>query len=185
MRGYVATTDHDRFTFLRAIEPPISEVNFWKPGSRTNFAALAPGEPIFFKLKAPHNAIGGFGYFVHFSRLPVSVVWEMYGDANGASSYSEMRERLIRLRTRFDRSTDPKQDFWIGCILVNQPVFFGDGDWIPIPSDFRGQTVQGKVYDLTRGEGERIWLECVARAARSATADRIADAPLIGGYGAP
>jgi len=178
--------------FLRAVEPPIDEVNFWKPGSGTTFAALMPGEPLFFKLKAPYNAIAGFGYFAHFSRLPVSMVWDMYGEANGARSYGEMRQRLVRLRTRFDRTTDPKQDFWIGCILVNQPAFFEDRDWIRTPQDFKGQTVQGKVYDLTRGEGERIWMECLARAARvtprfigQGRTDRIADAPLIGGYGAP
>ncbi len=119
MRGYVANTDYEWFTFLRAIEPPIDEVNFWMPKSEATFRAVAPGEPIFFKLKAPHNAIGGFGYFAHFSRLPVSMVWQVYGQANGAASYAQMRERLVRIRTRFDRHTDPKQEFWIGCILVN------------------------------------------------------------------
>lgn len=198
MRGFVANTDYDWFTYLRAIEPPIDEVNFWKPGSGTNFGALVPGEPLFFKLKAPYNAIAGFGYFAHFSRLPVSMVWQAYGDANGARSYGEMRDRLVRIRMRFDRSTDPKQDFWIGCILVNQPVFFEERDWIRTPQDFKGPTVQGKTYDLTAGEGQRIWLECLARAARSADpvalvplapkglrTNQIADAPLPSGYGAP
>ncbi len=188
MRGFVANTDYDWFTLLRAIEPPIDEVNFWKPGSRTNFVALTPGEPLFFKLKAPYNVIAGFGYFAHFSRLPVSMVWEMYGEANGARSYGEMRERLVRYRRRFERDTDPRQDFWIGCILVNQPVFFAEHDWIRMPENFKGQTVQGKTYDLEHGEGQRIWMECLARSARgSATlaGHRIADAPLIGGYGAP
>jgi putative restriction endonuclease len=198
MRGFVANTDHDWFTYLRAIEPPIDEVNFWKPGSGTNFGALVPGEPLFFKLKAPHNAIAGFGYFAHFSRLPVSMVWQVYGEANGARSYGEMRDRLVRIRTRFDRNTDPKQDFWIGCILVNQPVFFEERDWVRMPNDFKGPTVQGKTYDLTSGEGERIWMECLARASRRSDAgarslyaprpvrvDHIADAPIASGYGTP
>jgi putative restriction endonuclease len=198
MRGFVANTDYDWFTFLRAIEPPIDEVNFWKPGSGTNFGALTPGEPLFFKLKAPHNAIAGFGYFAHFSRLPVSMVWQVYGEANGARSYGEMRERLVRIRTRFDRNTDPKQDFWIGCILVNQPVFFEERDWVRMPDDFSGPIVQGKTYDLTSGEGARIWIECLARAgsrredlASSLLAPQpprrglIADAPMRSGYGAP
>lgn len=190
MRGFVANTDYDWFTHLRAIEPPIDEVNFWKPGSGTNFVALARGEPLFFKLKAPHNAIAGFGSFAHFSRLPVSMVWQVYGEANGARSYSEMRERMVRIRTRFDRNTDPKQDFWIGCILVNQPVFFDERDWIRVPDDFKGPTVQGKTYDLTTGEGERIWMECLARSAGRLVSDPwrsalIADAPLSSGYGAP
>jgi putative restriction endonuclease len=197
MRGFVANTDYDWFTYLRVIEPPIDEVNFWKPGSGTNFSALQPGEPLFFKLKAPHNAIAGFGYFAHFSRLPVSMVWQVYGEANGARSYAEMRDRLVRIRLRFDRNTDPKQDFWIGCILVNQPVFFAERDWIRTPHDFKGPTVQGKTYDLTSGEGERIWMECLARAGdrpdRVANLSapsrpgfgRISDAVTASGYGAP
>lgn len=196
MRGYLANTDYDWFTYLRAIEPPIDEVNFWKPGAGTNFVALRPGEPFFFKLKAPYNAIAGFGFFAHFSRLPVSMVWQLYGEANGASVYAEWREHLLRIRKSFDRDTDPRQDFWIGCILVNQPVFFADDEWVRMPDDFKSQTVQGKTYDLTRGEGERIWLECLARASRRHAAfDRtssalsepsmLADRPIVGGYGEP
>jgi putative restriction endonuclease len=43
MRGYIAKTDYDWFRFLRAIEPPVDEVNFWRPGSDTGFKALQPG----------------------------------------------------------------------------------------------------------------------------------------------
>ena len=69
MRGFVAITDYDWFIHLRSIEPPVEEVNFWKPGSDLSFRALTPGEPLFFKLKAPRNVIGGFGYFAHYSVL--------------------------------------------------------------------------------------------------------------------
>lgn len=191
MRGYVANTDYDWFTFLRAIEPPIDEVNFWRPGSESSFRAVAPGEPFFFRLKAPHNAIAGFGHFAHFSLLPVSMAWEIYREANGALSFPDIRSRLLRFRSRFAMETDPKQDFWIGCILVNQPVFFGESDWVRVPDDFSGPIVQGKTYDLSKGEGERIWIDCLARVARRRPLDtsrigsRIADAPLPGGYGAP
>jgi len=191
MRGYVANTDYDWFTFLRAIEPPIDEVNFWRPGSETSFRAVDAGEPLFFKLKAPRNAIAGFGYFVHFSILPVSMAWEVYREANGARTFRNVRERLLRFRSRFRMETDPKQDFWIGCILVNQTVFFEEKEWVRIPDDFTGPIVQGKTYDLSRGEGERIWLECVARAARrpywigvpEEQGSIVADAPIGGGYG--
>jgi putative restriction endonuclease len=107
-----------------------------------------------------------------------------------------MSDRLVRIRKRFDRNTDPKEDFWIGCILVNQPVFFEERDWIRTPHDFKGPTVQGKTYDLTSGEGERIWMECLARAARRpdslvpslhapqpSRGDRIGDAAIASGYG--
>src|SRR5580765_8084741 len=41
MRGYVGNTDFDWFTYLRTIEPPIDEVNFWKPGSGTGWLRCA------------------------------------------------------------------------------------------------------------------------------------------------
>jgi len=43
-----------------------------------------------------------------------------------------MRARLIRIRTRFDMPTDAKQDFRVGCILVDSPVFFAEQDWIRV-----------------------------------------------------
>jgi HNH endonuclease len=188
MRGFVANTDYDWFTFLRSIEPPIDEVNFWKPGSETSFKALTPGEPFFFRLKSPRNAIAGFGYFAHFSFLPVSMAWDVYGIGNGAATYGQMRERLLRIRNRFDMSTDPRQDFRIGCVLINEPVFWKEADWVRMPSDWAANIVQGKTYDLSAGEGQRIWLEALARSVPSAHApvtSRIADRPIAGGFGEP
>ena len=199
MHGYIGNTDYEWFTYLRAIEPPIDDVNFWRLRWDQSFRALKPGEPFFFKLKSPHTVIGGFGYFAHFSKLPVSMAWEVYRGANGAASYPELREKLVRIRSRFRIRTEPKEDFWIGCILVNQPVFFEDHEFVRIPDDFTGPIVQGKTYDLTSGEGERIWYECLARAAKRPEwigpyadvdeepryGDLIADLPLRSGYGEP
>jgi putative restriction endonuclease len=69
VRGFVSPTDHGSYQFLRA-RPEIDEANFWRPGGVT-FSALKPGEVFFFKLKAPYNAIGGFGLFTRFAPLPV------------------------------------------------------------------------------------------------------------------
>lgn len=165
MRGFIANTDYEWFTFLRAMEPSVDEVNFWRPGADTGFKALRPGEPFLFKLKVPYNAIGGFGYFAHYSKLPVSMAWEVYGQANGARTFPAIRERLLRFRNRFDMETDVRQDFWIGCILINQPTFFADDDWVRLPDEWSSNTGQGKGYNLGSGEGRRIWLECLARGA--------------------
>src|SRR5258708_15704826 len=176
MRGYVGNTDYDWFRYLRAIEPPIDEVNFWKPGTAL-FKILRPGEPVLFRLKAPRNAIAGFGTFVHFSLLPSLMAWEVYGPANGAASYAELRERLIRLRSRNDITTTGSE-FQIGCILLTQPVFFDEHEWVRTPSDWRGNVPPGLAYDLTEGEGERVWLECLERAAtRPAFASMYSDVP--------
>jgi putative restriction endonuclease len=195
MRGFVGNTDWDWFTYLRAIEPPIDEVNFWRPGEAA-FKMLQPGEPVLFRLKSPRNAIGGFGTFVHFSRLPSSVAWDVYGPANGAPSYDALRSRLVRLRSRNDIAMTGRE-FHIGCILLTQPVFFDEDEWVATPSDWRGNVPPGLAYDLTTGEGRRVWLECLDRAAArpgfasyAATpsaptrSDMIAERPIMSGYGA-
>lgn len=81
VHGFVALTDHGWYQFLRA-RPELGEVNFWRPTPDT-FAAVQPGEPFFFKLRAPHNAIGGFGLFAGFAPLPIWRAWDVFGQANG------------------------------------------------------------------------------------------------------
>ena len=88
MRGFVSPTDHGWYQFLLARQE-LSEVNFWRPGGGA-FAALRPGEPFFFKLKAPYNAIGGFGLFARFAPLPVWRAWDVFGQANGTSDEYEL-----------------------------------------------------------------------------------------------
>ncbi len=53
MRGFVANTDFEWFTFLRARQP-LEEVNFWQPSGSDAFRSPQPGEPFFFRLKRPH-----------------------------------------------------------------------------------------------------------------------------------
>jgi len=182
MRGYIGVTDYAWFTYLRAIEPPITEVNFWRPGSETSFRVLQSGEPFFFRLKSPRNVIGGFAYFSYFSKLPTKVAWDIYGSGNGAASYPEFRSMLLNLRAR---SAEPS-DFTIGCVLLTEPQFFDENDWVKLPSNYIASIQQGKTYDLSTGEGERIWLECLARAqSTGGIVSTILDRPLIGGYGRP
>ena len=76
MRGYVATTDYDWFTFLASLSR-VDEVNFWQPSAH-GFNA-PPGTPFFFKLKSPHKAIGGFGIFARYEPATVRLAWEAFG----------------------------------------------------------------------------------------------------------
>ena len=78
----IAVTDGDWFEKLRR-QPDLGEVNFWAP-SAANFRALQPGELFLFKLRAPHNVIVGGGIFTYANTLPCSLVWEAFGEANGA-----------------------------------------------------------------------------------------------------
>jgi putative restriction endonuclease len=175
VRGYVATTDFDWFTFLRARRP--DEVNFWQPSGR-GFHVLAPGEPLFFKLKAPHNAIGGFGLFARHELATAKLAWEAFGEKNGAATFDEMCARIERYRPGQPR--EPNRSYRVGCIMLAQPVFLGEDDWVRQPSNWAPNTVSGAGYDLAEGEGRRIWEECLDRASRSAPevlAGVVADAP--------
>ena len=135
VRGFVAPTDHGWYQFLRA-RPEIDEVNFWRPGA-TAFSALRPGEVFFFKLKAPYNAIGGFGLFARFAPLPVWRAWDIFAQANGAADEHELLDRLGRLSAaRIPMSMDRV----IGCIAITQPVFFAPDDWIPPPTNWARTT---------------------------------------------
>ena len=147
MNGYVATTDGDWFRFLSDQEQ-VDEVNFWQPNPwGGSFGVLRRGKPLFFKLRAPDNAIAGLGFFERYSELPLSLAWDAFGIKNGAASLQAVRERLVRLRRR---DVAWYEDFVIGCILLSEPVFW-PGIWIPEPADWRPQIVRGKTYDLTRG----------------------------------
>ena len=50
MKMYVGITDYDWFKTLK--QANCDEVNFWKPGGRTNFKALNEGDLFLFKLIA-------------------------------------------------------------------------------------------------------------------------------------
>jgi putative restriction endonuclease len=63
MRGFVANTDYEWYQFLSG-RPDLDEVNFWRPDGEQAFKLLDRGQPILFRLKSPHNAIAGVGFFV-------------------------------------------------------------------------------------------------------------------------
>lgn len=153
MKLYVVVTDNDWFRFLRN-RPDLDEVNFWQPGGSHLFRALQPGEPFLFKLHAPENFIVGGGSFTHSSLLPTSLAWEAFGEKNGAASLDEVRRRVEKYRrTR----SDPHQDYTIGCIILQDLFSLNERDWLPVPSDFHLNIVQGKTYDTESEQGRELW----------------------------
>jgi len=149
MKLYVGITDYDWFQ-LHASKPFVEEVNFWRPSSTQRFKVLNWGEPFLFKLHSPRNFIVGGGFFTKFIRLPVSLAWDTFGEANGARSLEEVKVRIGKYRKqRIGYKEDPD----IGCILLEEPFFFEERDWIPSPGDFKGPTQTGKSYDMSSGTG--------------------------------
>jgi putative restriction endonuclease len=153
MRFFVGVTDFDWYRFL-ASRPHIDEVNFWQPSGGVRFGALLPGELFLFKLHSPRNFIVGGAFFAHWSPLPVSLAWEAFGEKNGTASLVEMRDRLAHYRGVPD---DPRTDYVVGCLLLEQPFFLAEADWIPAPADWARSIVRGKRYDAATGEGRLLW----------------------------
>lgn len=163
MRGFVANTDFNWYQFLRG-RPELREVNFWRP-SQNRFGALQSGELFFFKLKAPYNAIAGFGLFTRAAVLPVWEAWDVFGPANGVPDRDALLTRLRRL-THGTGETMTVDD-WIGCLAITEPIFFPPDSWVPTPDDWSRPIVSGKGYDLTHGEGRRLYEACLECAAAS------------------
>lgn len=179
MKAFVGVTDRDWWEFLRR-QDGITEVNFWQPSGGSTFRALEPGQPFLFKLHYPDNAIVGGGFFSTFSLLPVSMAWETFGIQNGARSLSEMRARVEQYR-RIRPSAH--EDYQIGNIILADPFFFDEGQWIPAPDSFSRNVVRGKGYDLRSQEGQSLWESVrAARASRRLVAE---PEPTTGMFGAP
>lgn len=163
MKLWVGITDYDWFK-LHSSKPKVDEVNFWRPSSTQGFSVLSWGEPFLFKLHAPRNFIVGGGFFTKFLPLPVSLAWEAFGEANGARSLEEVKVRIGKYRKQpIGLNEDPV----IGCILLEEPFFFEESDWIPSPADFKLPTQTGKSYDMESGTGLMLWKEVTARLDRA------------------
>lgn len=148
----VAVTDREWFEHLRS-RPHLTEVNFWSPGA-ASFRALEAGELFFFKLHAPLNYIAGFGVFAHANTLPCSLAWEAFGEANGASSFQEMRLRIARYR---HIAPGDRSDFVIGCRVLAPAFFFDENDWLEVPDSWSRNIVSFKTYTSDDPEGLRLW----------------------------
>ena len=153
MRYWVGITDYDWLSFLAA-RPELPEVNFWQPSAGRRPVTLEPGALFLFKLHASHGGyIVGGGFFAHYSALPVRMTWDTFGIENGAASFEEMVTRIGRYRrTQIDIHADH-----VGCLVLVEPFFLEQSEWIAPPADWAPNIVQGKRYDSEVGEGARIW----------------------------
>lgn len=157
MRLFVAITDSDWFGYLSELRP--DEVNFWQPRASSSFRALSPGEPLLFKLHSPNDYIVGGGLFSHYTVFPTSFAWATFGSKNGAATEDRMRTRIERYRRVEPNAT---ADYSVGCILLQNPFFFTQEEWLPVP-DWRREIVRGKGYTTDDEVGRRLWAEIELR----------------------
>lgn len=178
LKLFVAITDSDWFDYLAELRP--DEVNFWQPSGSASFQALAPSEPLLFKLHSPNDFIVGGGFFSHYAVLPASFAWSAFGQKNGAKDESEMRRRIERYR-RVEPGAAP--DYAVGCILLQNPFFFSRDEWLPVPNWHRS-IVRGKGYSTDDEVGRQLWadvsLRLQARALPTMEPELVADGSRFG-----
>jgi putative restriction endonuclease len=154
MKLWLGVTDTNWYRFLRERSP--EDINFWQPsGHQQQFKAIDKGAPFLFKLKAPYNAIGGIGFFSVQAFLPISVAWDAFGERNGCATFFNLK-RMIDIY-RHKREKEPQENPIIGCLILTNPVFFNDDEWIPLPDDWNNSIMVGKVYDDEEPIGKKLW----------------------------
>ncbi len=150
MNFYLGVTNNDRYDFLRQRKP--EEVNFWQPGGNLAFKRLSRWEPFLFKLKSPRNLVGGLAFFSSHSFLPLSMAWLVFGEENGCES-SQRFQKMI-LDNRIEKN-NPNPT--IGCIILTNPIFFDQKNWLNVPIDWTPSIQQGKTYSTQTEIGNEYW----------------------------
>lgn len=172
MNGFVAVTDPGWYEHL-ARTPGPKDANFWRPSARA--FRLEPGTPFLFKLKAPHNAIAGFGFFAGFTILPDWLAWDTFEEANGVDDLAALRKRLARIQVGARIQADVGGR--IGCCLIAEARFFPRELWVRPPSEWSPRTQTGATYDLSKGDAQRVWAKCLACAGDTLVQPDVAKEP--------
>ncbi|MFQ5748937.1 MAG: hypothetical protein ACE5H3_05700, partial [Planctomycetota bacterium] len=148
MQPYIAVTHPKWFQFLRELAGKggrLDEVNFWNPGG-TPLKRFTPGDPVFFRLKAPYGVIAGYGFFAYFSRMPLATAWDCFGPKNGAAHLGELAARLGALSSAIRKRPQAE----IGCTMLRDAVFWPEARRFPW-----GEAQGWKHNGPNRGKAER------------------------------
>jgi len=85
----------------------------------------------------------------------------------GGSGFAEMTARIEASRRQTGSALLARaQDYEVGRIMIAQPVFFDRDDWLADHADWHLRIQGGKTIDVSRGDGQRIFAECLEHTAR-------------------
>jgi putative restriction endonuclease len=146
---FIAVTDKAWFDFLssRSDGDYLDEVNFWSPKSTRPMKHMDLGEPVFFRLKSPVNAIAGYGFFAHFTSLDLDVAWQCFTWKNGAPERHSFLHRIGEYRG-VDLLSGTAERAPIGCTILRSVQFWPEARWIPWGED------QGWARNIVQGKTE-------------------------------
>jgi putative restriction endonuclease len=145
MKFWVGVTNPAWFRFHEQTQSP--EVNFWQPSARSARAGDPGGMFFLFKLKAPYNAIVGGGRWVSTQTFPLGVAWELFGQANGATTPTS----FARLLTGAADPVALRRE--ITCQILTDVFYLPQHAWVKQPASFAANIVVGKTYDDAQAEG--------------------------------
>ena len=84
----------------------------------------------------------------------MDVAWDIFGERNGLSSFFEFKKKIVAYRNQKNAFADNPN---IGCIVLTDPIFFKEEDWIATPTNWGKSIVQGKSYDTNETIGAALW----------------------------
>jgi putative restriction endonuclease len=144
---FLAVTDQAWFDYLATLarSETLDEVNFWSPRSLHPMKAMAPATPVFFRLKAPRNAIAGYGFFASFAVLSLDEAWQTFGEKNGDPDPLRFLGRIGGYRG-VDLHDPATVRAKLGCTILRRARFWPQERWIPWGQDrgWHRNIVQGK-----------------------------------------
>jgi putative restriction endonuclease len=91
--------------------------------------------------------------------LPSFMAWDIFGINNGTNSLKELNKKILKYKE--EKNTGGIIN--IGCIILAEPFFFEESDWIPVPEDWNLSTVQGKTYDTETAIGGKLYRQVAER----------------------
>ncbi len=144
----IAPTDLNWFQQLRAEGLHGNVINFWTP-TPWNISRMKDGDNLYFMLKSPIRKIGGYGKFVEYKNMKASEAWKTYGRDNGVENLTHLISRTTQYASKHSKNPIlPNPE--IGCIILNEPVFFDDDEFKTDKSlgiSFPNQVVKIKYFD--------------------------------------
>jgi putative restriction endonuclease len=150
VQPFIALTDKEWFDYLSSIaeDGRVDEVNFWSPKSVRPMKHMEAGQPVFFRLKRPHYAIAGYGFFAHFALMRLEEAWEIFASKNGDPDKLRFLERIGRYR-RLDLLDPRVERNPIGCTILRDAKFWEPSRWIGwgAGQGWHGNIVQGKTEE--------------------------------------
>jgi len=154
-KGDMGTMEHPVFSLATRADRRLDEVNFWRPKSQQAVRRIAPGAPFFLRLKKPHYAIAGFGFFAHWQLVPFSLAWELFRQKNGAPDREAFRRAILSFRQQDPEARGAPP---LGCIVLRDVVFLERDEWLPWGEGmgWSRTIVNDKGYDLSREPGQRL-----------------------------